>query len=260
MVAVVDSPCTCLAVEDGFLHTSAVHLIQPDGILASPIVSCFSGQHCCSTAQLPAHHISISEVPAIIADGAPSLVMEHLHSSCTTAGAIEQLEPTNLGDVGFCRQPKRNGCGPLVYNEVQQEGKRAWRPHTAGWLCLPEHSTLASSMWTQSCCPHGLAWHSERAASVPVQLTSSNQIGPAPSPCRAPRETDSTVPQLSCRHTTWPSWASQLSPHTVPHIPLWSTSTLPAQRPWSLTRRSSTECGYTAPAKPRGKRGLEVLS
>lgn len=124
-----------------------------------------------------------------------------------------------------------------------------------GALGLPEHSTLASSTWWQLCCPHGLAWHSERAASVPVQFTSSSQIWPVPSPCRAPCETDSTVPQPSWRHTTRPSRTLQLSSHTVPHVPLWSTSTRPAQRPGPSTRRSPSGSGEAAPAEPGGEGG-----
>lgn len=102
-------------------------------------------------------------------------------------------------------------------------------PDGAGFK-LPVHSTPASSPWLQLCLPQDLARHRERAASVPAQVTSSSQMGPDPCPKAALNRADSAWPQPTSLHTTSASVRLQLSSHTVPHLPLWKTSTLPEQK------------------------------
>lgn len=220
MEAVVVSPRAGLAVKEGVLGASAVHLIQPDGIVAPPKMSPSGGRQRCATAQLPADHCRIHQVPAIVTDCPPHVVVEHLHPPGAAVRAVKQLEGAQGGDAGFCGYPKRDSWRTVVHHRrYSRKGCRGAQPDGC---CpgLPEHSTLASSTWLQLCSPHGLAWHSERFLSSPVQLTSSNQICPVPSPYRAPGATDSNVPQPNCWHTTRPSGEPQPSSHTVPHVPL----------------------------------------
>lgn len=104
---------------------------------------------------------------------------------------------------------------------------------------LPEHSTLASLLWSQLCSPQGLLGHSLRKASFPVQFTLSSQMVPDPWPNRAPPMAFRAVPHSSSLHTTLASFKSQSASHTVPHCLLWYTSSLPAQRVGPSTSRSS---------------------
>ena len=59
------------------------------------------------------------------------------------------------------------------------------------------HLTDASSKWLQSWLPIPLWGHSNNSDSDPVQDTSSNQIGPVPSPNRA---NDKAVPVIDVTH------------------------------------------------------------
>lgn len=96
-------------------------------------------------------------------------------------------------------------------------------------LYLPSQTTPASSWWRQLWDPSPRWLHSESFDSLPVHMTSSNQMGPLPCPKGALCGADRTLPQPSCLHTTWPSTRSQASSHTVPHCPRWKISTLPEQ-------------------------------
>ncbi len=98
--------------------------------------------------------------------------------------------------------------------------------------CLPEHTTPTSSLCWQSCFPQPGEEQLHRDISFPSHSTSSSHMGPEPGPnqagtCWLLRAT----PHCSCLHTTWASLISQESSHTVPHEPLWKTSSLPAQSP-----------------------------
>ena len=62
------------------LISSAVQVIQPDGPWPCPEVSRPRGIDSWSTVQLPAHHVGIVQVPAVITDGAPGALVKDLHS------------------------------------------------------------------------------------------------------------------------------------------------------------------------------------
>lgn len=94
---------------------------------------------------------------------------------------------------------------------------------------LPSQTTPASSLWAQLWDPIPRWRHSVSFDSLPVHVTSSNQMGPLPGPKRALRGADRTLPQPSCLHTTWASTRPQASSHTVPHCPRRKISTLPEQ-------------------------------
>lgn len=102
-------------------------------------------------------------------------------------------------------------------------------PFSCTQLYLPSHTTPASSLWLQSWDPTPLWLHSLSFDSLPVHVTSSNQMGPLPSPKRAPCGADKALPQPNCLHTTWASTRSQASSQTVPHCPRRKISTLPEQ-------------------------------
>lgn len=104
---------------------------------------------------------------------------------------------------------------------------------------LPSQVTPASSLWPQLCCPIPPCGHSLRLFSLPLQLRSSNWMGPVPCPKWADAGADTAPPQPICLHTTWASFMFQESSHTVPHWLLWKTSTLPEQVFSPLTRRMS---------------------
>ena len=109
---------------------------------------------------------------------------------------------------------------------------------------LPSQTTPASSLWLQLWDPNPLWLHSLSFDSLPLHVTSSNQMGPLPGPKRAPCGADRALPQPSCLHTTWASTSSQASSQTVPHSPRWKISTLPEQELFPpLARRT---CPSTA--------------
>ena len=87
-----------------------------------------------------------------------------------------------------------------------------------------------SSLWSQLFIPHPLWRHSANDLSVPVQSTSSIQIFPFPLPKVADEYTFTANPDPSSRQTTLASVRSHPSPHTVPQVPSWNTST----RPWRI--------------------------
>lgn len=103
----------------------------------------------------------------------------------------------------------------------------------------PEHTTPASSLWLQLWSPQLPRLHWERVVSVPVQSTSSSQMGSEPCPKGACCGTATAVPQPSCRQTTLASFRSQPSSQTVPHWCSWRTSTRPVHGVGPLTKRTA---------------------
>ena len=73
-------------------------------------------------------------------------------------------------------------------------------------------------------------------------------MGPDPCPKAALNRADSAWPQPTSLHTTSASIKLQLSWHTVPHLPLWRTSTLPEQKLEPFTSLIGVEPGAGAPA------------
>ena len=117
-------------------------------------------------------------------------------------------------------------------------------------MFLPSQTTPASSLWLQLWAPNPRWLHSVSFDSVPVHVTSSNQMGPLPCPKRAFPGADRTLPQPSCLHTTWASTRPQASSHTVPHCPRWKISTLPEQELFLPSARRT--CPSTPVLLPAG--------
>ena len=92
MAAVVHSPAPGRALPHmGFL-SSAVQCVQQDGPWSCPKVSRPHDIEGSSTAQLPAHHAGIVQVPAIITDGAPGALVKDLHSPGAGTSSVHQAE------------------------------------------------------------------------------------------------------------------------------------------------------------------------
>ena len=96
MPTVVSSPAPGRALPHvGFL-SSTFHFCQPDGPWSCPKVSRPLGIESFSTAQLPAHHVGIVQVPAVITDGAPGVLVKNFHSPSTGTIPIHQAELSAL--------------------------------------------------------------------------------------------------------------------------------------------------------------------
>lgn len=76
--------------------------------------------------------------------------------------------------------------------------------------------------------PHPRLRHWLSSISLPLQSTLSNMMSPVPCPNLELLDTATATPHPSWRHTTFASTMSQSSSHTVPHEPLYCTSTLPS--------------------------------
>ena len=92
MTTIVLSPVPSRAIPHLGLLSSTVHIVQPDGPWSCPEVSRPQGTEGFSTAQLPAHHVSIVQVPAVITDGAPGALVKDLHSPGAASTPIHQAE------------------------------------------------------------------------------------------------------------------------------------------------------------------------
>jgi len=162
--------------------------------------------------------------------------MNGVGTCCWVGDKPGQKEATPLRQ----HPPPQNPC--LSRASINPEADRCVHPHqmscVTGWH-VPEHTTPASSPWLQLLCPQGRARHWAMLSSLPMQLKSSSQMCPIPCPKRARLWAAMALPQPSCLHTTAASFRSQPSSQTVPHCPLWSTSTLPLQRFGPSARRTS---------------------
>lgn len=92
MIAVVLLPSPGRAPPHLGLLSSAVHFIQPDGPWSHPEEGRDSGVQGFSTAQLPAHHAGIVQVPVVITDGAPGALVKDLHSPRAATTSIHQAD------------------------------------------------------------------------------------------------------------------------------------------------------------------------
>ena len=92
MTAVVQSPALGRALPHvGFL-SSAVQCVQQDAPWSCPKMSRPHGIEGISTAQLPAHHAGIVQVPAVITDSAPGALVKDLHSPGAGTSSVHQAE------------------------------------------------------------------------------------------------------------------------------------------------------------------------
>ena len=92
MTTVVSPPAPGRALPHLGLIPSTVHVIHPDAPWSCPEVSRPHSTEGFSTAQLPAHHVGIVQVPVIITDGAPGALVKNLHSPGTASTPIHQAE------------------------------------------------------------------------------------------------------------------------------------------------------------------------
>jgi hypothetical protein len=111
------------------------------------------------------------------------------------------------------------------------------------WEWVPEQMTPASSWWPQLWTdrPRWQHWPSE--VSLPRHCTSSRKMLPMPSPKWLLPSAPVPSPQPSCWHTTCAALMLQRSSHTVPHVPLWWTSTRPSHRFLPSTNRTIGRSG-----------------
>ena len=90
--AVVPPPAPQRAVPHVGLLSCAVQIVQPDGPWSCPKVSRPRGIEGFSTAQLPAHHVGIIQVPGAIIDGAPGALVKDLHSPGAGTAPVHEAE------------------------------------------------------------------------------------------------------------------------------------------------------------------------
>lgn len=90
------------AVPKVVLVPGAVHLVPVDGPLARAEVQAGQGLDGPATAQLPAHHVGILQVPGVIAHCPPPAMLLHLHASSTGTPTVHQTQHAVLwGREGF---------------------------------------------------------------------------------------------------------------------------------------------------------------
>ena len=114
------------------LHSSTIHVVQPDGSWSRPKGSRLHGTEGFSTAQLPAHHTGIVQVPAVITDGAPGTLVKDLRSPGTGPGPIHQAELSAVwgernGTMGCWPADEKEllSCGTLT-PAVEDALLRSW--------------------------------------------------------------------------------------------------------------------------------------
>lgn len=90
MVAEVDSFGPGPALGEGSFCPRAVDLGQPDGTMSLAKVSQAWSCSCCPTAQLPAHHFGVTQVPGIVTHRPPLALLKDFNSPSTAAWAVHQ--------------------------------------------------------------------------------------------------------------------------------------------------------------------------
>lgn len=91
MVTVVDAPAQTVALAELRFIPSAVHVVQQDETRALAKVRAAAHGNSDPAVQLLAHHVGIHHVPVVVAHGAPSAVVVHLHPALTAVATIHQL-------------------------------------------------------------------------------------------------------------------------------------------------------------------------
>lgn len=134
--------------------------------------------------------------------------------------------PESLRDraLGKISRPQQDPNVPTLISRATPKN------HGQSQQQVPEQMTLASSWWPQLWTDKPWCWHWPSEVSPPWHCTSSRKMLPTPSPKWPFPRALRPFPQFSCRHTTWASSIPQRSSQTVPHVPLWRTSTLPSHR------------------------------
>ena len=79
--AVVHTPAVVPAHLEGGLVPTALHVIQEDAARAEAEACVARGGRGLAAAQLPAHHLGITQVPHVVAHCPPSAAVVHLHAT-----------------------------------------------------------------------------------------------------------------------------------------------------------------------------------
>ena len=118
--AVMLPPAPGRALPHVGLISCAVQVVQPDGSWSRPKVSRPCGIEGFSTAQLPAHHTGIVQVPAVITDGAPGALVKDLHSPGTGTAPVHQAELSAVwernGTMGRWWRRGQGKCSSLLWD------------------------------------------------------------------------------------------------------------------------------------------------
>lgn len=93
VVTIVLPPRPGRAVAQGGLTPLAVHVIEPDGPSPRAVVGLSHTRPDLSTAQLPASHGAISQVPVVITHCPPASSIPHFQPASTPVGPISQTNP-----------------------------------------------------------------------------------------------------------------------------------------------------------------------
>ena len=132
--AVVPPPAPGRALPHVRLISCTVHVAQPYGSWSCPKVSRPRGIEGFSTAQLPAHHAGIVQVPAVITDGAPGTLVEDLHSPGAGTAPVHQAElPAVWGEKNgtMGRRPGEwKGSSVLWDPHLSSRGRSPRRPQS----------------------------------------------------------------------------------------------------------------------------------
>lgn len=92
VAAVVGEPAAVQAPPECALGPHALHVVQGDGALASAEMRPPGGRHSLAAGQLPAHHLGIAQVPAVVTHGPPAAIVVQLHAALAPVTAIGQPE------------------------------------------------------------------------------------------------------------------------------------------------------------------------
>lgn len=88
--AVVHAPAVVPAHLQGGLVPAALHVVQEDAAGAGAKASVARGIHGLATAQLPAHHLGIPQVPLVITHRPPRAAVVQLHAALAAVPAARQ--------------------------------------------------------------------------------------------------------------------------------------------------------------------------
>lgn len=90
MATIIFSKGGMSAVQKGRLVTDTADIIQPDVTMALTEEGTGFGCLSCSTVHGSAHHLSISDVPLIVTHCSPLVIVQDLHSTRASVGAIDE--------------------------------------------------------------------------------------------------------------------------------------------------------------------------
>lgn len=88
----MDVPVDVGAAQQRGLVALALEVVKEDVANALAIVCLPPGRHGMPTAQLPAHHLDILEVPGVITHCSPLGQEEHLHAAFAAVAAVHQAQ------------------------------------------------------------------------------------------------------------------------------------------------------------------------